>query len=54
MDNETPNGSRDRGIFPDSVKTTFNLDIESIDKIRSISNHIDRTLVKKIVLILGG
>ena len=54
MDNETPTGSRDRGIFPDSVKTTFNLDIESIDKIRSISNHIDRTLVKKIVLILGG
>ena len=52
MDNETPNGSRDRGIFPDSVKTTFNLDIESIDKVRSIANHIGKALVKKMALIL--
>lgn len=53
MDNETPNGSKDRGVFPDSVKTTFNLDTESTDKIRNIANHIGRAVVKKIVLILG-
>ena len=53
MDNETPNGSRDRGVFPDSVKTTFNLDIESTDKIRNIAKYIGRAVVKKIVLILG-
>ena len=53
MDNETPNGSKDRGVFPDSVKTTFNLDIESTDKIRNIAKYIGRAVVKKIVLILG-
>ena len=52
VDTKTPHSSRDCVIFPDSVKTTFNLDIESIDKVRSIANHIGKALVKKMALIL--
>ena len=40
--------------MPDTIKTTFNLDIESTDKARSINSNIDRALVKKIVLMLGS
>ena len=46
-------GSKDHVIVPDAVKITFNLDIESRDKTRSIVNDIGRALVKKKVLMLG-
>ena len=49
-----PHGSRDHLIMPDTVKITFNLDIESTDKARSVVNNIGRALVKKKVLILGS
>ena len=42
-----PHGSRDHVIIPNTVKITFNLDIESTDKARSIVNNIGRALVKK-------
>ena len=38
---EIPHGSRDRVIVPHTVKITFNLDIESTDKTRSIVNNVD-------------
>ena len=44
---EIPHGSRDHVIVPDIVKITFNLDIESSDKTRSVVNNVDRALVKK-------
>ena len=47
-------GSRDHVVVPDTVKITFNLDIESTDKTRSIVNNIGRALVKKDMLILGS
>ena len=40
--------------MPDTIKTTFNLDIESADKRRSIDSNVERALVKKIVLMLGS
>ena len=46
IDIEIPHGSRDHVIVPDTVKITFNLNIESTDKTRSIVNNADRTLVK--------
>ena len=46
-DIEIPHGSRDHVIVPDTVKITFNLDIKSTDKTRSIVNNVSRTLVKK-------
>ena len=51
---EIPHGSRDHVIAPDTVKNTFNFDIESTDKTRSIVNNLGKTLVKKKVLILGS
>ena len=54
IDTEIPYGSRDRVIGPDTVKITFNLDIESTDKAGSIVNNVSRTLVKKKVLMLGS
>ena len=53
-DIEIPHGSRDHVIVPDTVKITFNLDIESTEKIPSIVNNVGRTLVNKKVLILGS
>ena len=47
-------GSRDHVIIPDTVKSTFNLDIESTDKARSVVNNVGRALVKKNVLMLGS
>ena len=47
IDIETPHGSRDHVIVPDTVKITFNLDIESTDKICSIVKNVGRGLVKK-------
>ena len=54
IDIQIPHGSRDHVIIPDTVKITFNLDIESTDKTRSIVNNVGRTLVKKKVLMLGS
>ena len=53
-DTEIPHGSRDHVIIPDTVKITFNLDIESTDKERGVENKVGRALVKKKVLILGS
>ena len=53
-DTEIPYGSRDHVIIPDTVKITFNLDIESTDKARSVVNNVGRALVKKKVLMLGS
>ena len=47
-----PHGSRDHVIVPDTTKITFNLDIESADKARSVVNNVGRTLVKKKLLCL--
>ena len=47
IDIEIPHGSRDHVIVPDTVKITFNLDVESIDKTRSIVNNVGRALMKK-------
>ena len=54
IDKEIPKGSRDHVIVPDTLKITFNLEIESIDKTRSIVNNVGRALVKKKELILGS
>ena len=53
IDIDIPHGSRDHVIIPDTVKITFNLDIESTDKARSVVNNVGRALVKKKVLMLG-
>ena len=47
IDIEIPHGSRDQVIVPDTVKITFNIDIESTDKTRSVVNNVGRALVKK-------
>ena len=54
IDIEIPHGSRDYLIVPNTIKITFNLDIESSDKARSVVNNVGRTLVKKKLLILGS
>ena len=54
IDIEIPHGSRDHVIVPDTVKITFNLDIESTDKARSVVNNVGRELVKKNVLKLSS
>ena len=51
---EIPYGSRDHVIIPGTVKITFNLDIESTDKARSVVNNVGQALVKKKVLMLGS
>ena len=47
-----PHGSRDHVIIPDTTKITFNLDVTSIDKARSVANNLGRLLVKKKVLMI--
>ena len=47
IDLEKPYGSRDHVIVPANVKITFNLDIESTDKTRSIVKNVGRGLLKK-------
>ena len=47
IDIEITNGSRNHVIVPDSVKITFNLDITSTDKARSVVNNVGRALVRK-------
>ena len=44
IDIEIPHGSRDHVSVPETVKNTFNLDIESTDNARSIVNNIGRAL----------
>ena len=44
---EIPFGSRDHAVVPDTLKITFNLEIESTDKTRSVVNNVGRALVKK-------
>ena len=41
-------------IIPDTIKITFNLDIESTDKAGSLVNNVGRALVKKKVIMLGS
>ena len=45
IDTEIPHGSRDHVIVPDTVKITFDLDIESSGKARSVVNNVGRALV---------
>ena len=47
IDIEIPHGSRDHVIVPDTIKITFNLEIESTDKTRSVVNNVGRALIKK-------
>ena len=54
IDVEIPAGSRDQIIVPDTLKITFNLEVESKDKTRSVINNVGRALVKKKVLMLGS
>ena len=54
IDIEIPHGSRDHVIIPDTVKITFNLGIESTEKLCSVVNNVSRALVKKKVLMLGS
>ena len=49
-----PQGSYDHVIVPDTIKITYDLDIESTDKTCSIVNNIGRTLVKRKVLKLAS
>ena len=51
---EIPHDSRDHVIVPDTVKTMFNLEIESSDKEHSVVNNVDRALVKNKEFILGS
>ena len=54
IDIEILYGSRDHVIIPDTVKITFNLDIESTDKTRSVVSNVGQALAKKKVLTLGS
>ena len=54
IDIDIPYGSRDHVIRPETMKITFNLDITSTDKARSVVNNVDRALVKQKVLMLGS
>ena len=54
IDIEMPHGSRYHVIIPDTVKITFNLDITSTNKARSVVNNVRMALVKKKVLLLGS
>ena len=42
-----PKGSADHVIVPDTIRITFDLDLTSTDKTRSVVNDFGRTLVKK-------
>ena len=44
---EIPKVSRDHVIVPETLKITFNFEVESTDKTRSVLNNIGRALVKK-------
>ena len=40
--------------MPDTVKITFDLDVESTDKAPSVVNNVGRALVEEKVLMLGS
>ena len=42
-----PQGSADHVSVPDTIKITFDLEIKSTDKARSVVNNVGRKLVKK-------
>ena len=54
IDIEIRHGSRDHVIIPDTVKIKFNLDITSTSKTCSVVYNVNRSLVKKMVLMLGS
>ena len=54
IDIEIPHGSRDHVIVAETVKITFNLNIESTDKARSVVNNVGRALMKKKMVMLGS
>ena len=54
MDIEIPHCSRDHVIVSGTVKVTFNLDLESTDKTRSVVNNVGMALVKKKVPMLAS
>ena len=47
IDIEIPHGSWHHVIIPDTIKITFNLDIELTNKACSVVNIVGRALVKK-------
>ena len=51
IDIDIPHGSRDLVIISNTIKITFNLDIESTGKARSVVNNVGRAMVKKNVLM---
>ena len=53
-DTEIAYGSRDYVIVPDTLKITFNFDIEYTEKTRSVAKNVCRTLLKKKMLMLGS
>ena len=54
IDTEIQHGSRDHAILPGTINITFNLGIESKDKMHSIVNNVSRALVKEKMLMLGS
>ena len=54
IDIEIPHGSRDHVTVPDTVKITFNLNIQSTDKARSVVNNVGKVLMKQKALMLGS
>ena len=54
IDIEISYGSGDHVIVPDNLKKTFNFEIESTDKTRSVVNNVGRALAKKKELTLGS
>ena len=54
IDIEIPKGSTYHVIVPDTLEITFDLDIESTDKARTVVNNVGRALVKKKLFMLGS
>ena len=54
IDIEIPHGLSNHVTVSDTVKSTFNLDIESTDKARRVVNNVGRAPVKKKVLMHGS
>ena len=54
MTSKYPKGSKNHVNVPNTLEITFNLNIESTDKARSIVNNVGRALVKKKVLMHGS
>ena len=43
----TPQGSADHVIVPDTLKITFDFELTSTDRTRSVANNVGKVLVKK-------